>query len=62
MDGSDRADFFPDAGGPAACIRQLQEAAELDGDDALEDPGGTHPVYERRIGAAQSYLHQGSQF
>lgn len=27
---------------PAARIRQLQEAAELGGDDALEDPGGTH--------------------
>ncbi len=46
---------------PAACIRQLQAAAELDGDDALEDPGGTHPGYGRRIGAAQAYLHQGSQ-
>ena len=47
---------------PAARIRQLQEAAELDGEDALEDPGGTHPGYESRIGAAQAYLHQGSQF
>lgn len=43
---------------PAARIRQLQEAAELGGDDALEDPGGTHPGHKSRIGAAQASLHQ----
>ena len=33
---------------PAACIPQLKEAAELDGDDAPEDPGGAHPGHGRR--------------
>jgi hypothetical protein len=46
---------------PAACLRQLQEAAELDGDYAPEDPGGTHPGHGRRIAAARAYLHQGLQ-
>ena len=34
----------PRCGGhePAAWIPQLHEAAELDGDDAPENPGGTH--------------------
>jgi hypothetical protein len=44
---------------PAACIRQLQQAAELDGDFAPEDPVGTHPGHGRRIAAAQAYLRQG---
>jgi len=61
VDGSDRADFFSDAGGPAACIRQLQEAAELDGDYAPEDPAGTHPGHGRRIAAARAYLRDGLQ-
>jgi hypothetical protein len=46
---------------PAACIRQLQAAAELDGDYAPEDPGGTHPGHGRRIAAARAYLQQGLQ-
>ena len=46
---------------PAAYIRQLQEAAELDGDDAPENPGGTHPGHGHRIAAAGADLHQGLQ-
>jgi hypothetical protein len=46
---------------PAACIRQLQEAAELDGDYAPEDPAGTHPGHGRRIAAAMAYLRDGLQ-
>jgi predicted Zn-dependent protease len=46
---------------PDACIRQLQEAAELDGDYSPDDPGGTHPGHGRRIAAARAYLRQGLQ-
>lgn len=46
---------------PAACIRQLQEAAELDGDYAPEDPAGSHPGHGRRIAAAMTYLRDGLQ-
>ena len=44
---------------PAACIRQLQEAAELDGDYAAEDPDGSHPGHARRLAAARAYVRQG---
>ena len=46
---------------PQSCIRQLQEAAELDGDYSPEDPGGTNPGHGRRIAAALAYLRQGLQ-
>lgn len=44
---------------PQSCLRQLQEASELDGDFAAEDPHGTHPGDTRRIAAGRAYLHQG---
>jgi ABC-type sulfate/molybdate transport systems ATPase subunit len=44
---------------PQACVRQLQEAAELDGDYAPEDPRGTHPGHGRRIAAARAYIAEG---
>jgi hypothetical protein len=44
---------------PAACVRQLQEEAELDGDYAPEDPDGTHPGHRRRLAAARAYLAAG---
>ena len=44
---------------PAACIQQLQQAAELDGDYAGDDPAATHPGHQRRIAAARAYLRQG---
>lgn len=44
---------------PNTCVRQLQEAAELDGEAAAEDPRGSHPGDDRRIAAARAYLRHG---
>ena len=44
---------------PASCLRQLQEAAELEGDYAAEDPLSSHPGHGRRIAAARAYLDRG---
>jgi hypothetical protein len=44
---------------PASCVRQLQEAAELEGDYAAEDPLASHPGHGRRIAAARAYLARG---
>ena len=44
---------------PAACLRELQLTAELDATYNPEDPLGTHPGHDRRLGAARRYLAAG---
>lgn len=46
---------------PAACLRELQLTAELDATYNPEDPLGTHPGQDRRVGAARRYLADGLQ-
>lgn len=46
---------------PADCLRELQLTAELDASYNPEDPFGTHPGQDRRLGAARRYLATGLQ-
>lgn len=46
---------------PADCLRELQLTAELDASYNPQDPLGTHPGQERRLGAARRYLATGLQ-
>ena len=44
---------------PATCLRELQLTAELDASYNPEDPLGSHPGQDRRLGAARRYLADG---